>query len=42
MIATRFDESRYDIVTTYREAGIVDDKCFEEIRKDVKRRRGRK
>jgi uncharacterized protein YegL len=29
-------------VTTFREAGTVDEACFEEIRKDVKRRGGRK
>ena len=29
-------------VTTFREAGTVDEACFEEIRKDVKQRKGRK
>jgi len=29
-------------VATFREAGTVDEACFEEIRKDVKRRGGRK
>jgi len=29
-------------VATFREAGTVDGACFEEIRKDVKRRGGRK
>ena len=29
-------------VETFREAGTIDETCFEEIRKDVKQRRGRK
>ena len=29
-------------VATYRDAGTVDEACFEEIREDVKRRGGRK